>query len=213
MYNIPILDQTQSPITQLSNNRLREFNNIYRLNLNDGLIKPLAYDNPFGVPVATFTRTGLNNIPMSQARRYLFSNNYDNTEEAQYTDEECMQYLQKLYNKLPNLTEKELQIQPYENLSYSPQFRQKLLEESIKNNSNVFFTESQDFVKEYQDSLNNAFKETNLFSVTSNDTQQLSTLLKEQNELQKLNNMLLQQAVGLENKKKERYINKMNRIR
>jgi hypothetical protein len=212
MYNIPILDQNQRPITELNNNKLREFNNIYRLNLNDELIKPLSYYNPVGIPIASYTKTGLNNIPMSQARKYLFSNNYDSTEEEQYTDEEMMQFLQNSYNAQPKLTEIEKQIQPYENLTYSPEFRQLLIEDSIKKNSNSFFLESQDFVKEYQDSLNNMHKEANLFEVSSNDTNILSGLLIQQNKLQEINNMLLREASNIENKKIERYKNKMNKM-
>lgn len=213
MYSIPILDQSIRPVSQLKNARLQEFNNMYKLSLNEGLIKPLMYSNPSGVPTATFTRTGLNNIPMSQARKYLFSNNYDSTDDAQYTDEERLQQLQNSFNKLPPLSELEKQIQPYENTPFSPMLRQQLVQESIKNNSNIYFEESQDFVKEYQTSLNNQNKELNLFSVASNDTQSLQSLLTEQNKLQFLNNMLIQKALGIENKKKERYINKMNRIR
>ena len=212
MYNIPILDQSQGSITELKNNRLKEFNNIYRLNLNDGLIKPLSYYNPTGVPIASFTRTGLNNIPMSQARRDIFNNNYDSGEEQQYTDEEMMQYLQKIYNLQPNLTETEKQIQPYENSPYSPALRQTLINASIEENSNAFFLQSQDFVKEYQDSINNAQKEANLFAPSSNDTSTLSGLLIEQNKLQQLNNMLLKESLGIENKKIERYKNKMNKM-
>ena len=212
MYNIPILDQTQRPVTQLKNDRLKEFQSVYRLNLNDGLIKPLSYYNPSGVPVASFTRTGLNNIPMTQSRKYLFSNNENPDEDEQYTDEERLQYLQKVYDRQPKLSETEEQIQPYENLTYSPELRQALVNESIRQNSNVFFTESQDFVKEYQDSVNNAFKENNLYTPSSNDTSLLAGLLTEQNKLQKMNNMLLREAAGLESKKIERYKNKMNRI-
>jgi hypothetical protein len=213
MYNIPILDQNQTSIIKLNGNKLNEFNNIYRLNLNDGLIKPLSYYNPTGVPVASYTKAGLNNIPMSKARQYLFSNNYDPSEEEQYTDEEMMQFLQNAYNAQPKLTEIEKQIQPYENLTYSPEFRQLLINDSIKKNSNSFFLESQDFVKEYQDSINNSLKEANLFSAGSNDTNILSGLLTEQNKLQQINNMLLREITGIENKKIERYKNKMNRIR
>jgi hypothetical protein len=213
MYNIPILDQSQGSITELKNNRLKEFNNIYRLNLNDGLIKPLSYYNPSGVPIATFTRTGLNNIPMSQARRDIFSNNHDPEEEQQYTNEEQMQYLQKIYNSQPNLSETEKQIQPYENSPFSPELREALIKSSIEENSNAFFLQSQDFVKEYQDSINNSQKEANLFAPSSNDTATLSGLLIEQNKLQQLNNMLLKETLGLENKKIERYKNKMNKIR
>jgi len=213
MYNIPILDQSQGSITELKNNRLKEFNSIYSLSLNDGLIKPLSYYNPTGVPIASFTRTGLNNIPMSQARRDIFSNNYDPEEEQQYTNEEQLQYLQKIYNLQPNLTETERQIQPYENLPFSPQLRQTLINASIEENSNAFFLQSQDFVKEYQDSINNSLKEVNLFSGGSNDTNILSNLLIEQNKLQQINNMLLKETLGIENKKIERYKNKMNRMR
>jgi hypothetical protein len=213
MYNIPILDQNQTSIIKLNGNKLNEFNNIYRLNLNDGLIKPLSYYNPTGVPIASYTKAGLHNIPMTKARQYLFSNNYDPTEEEQYTDEEMMQFLQNAYNAQPKLTETEKQIQPYENLTYSPEFRQLLINDSIKQNSNSFFLESQDFVKEYQDSINNSLKEANLFSASSNDTSILSGLLIEQNKLQQINNILLREATGLENKKIERYKNKMNRIR
>lgn len=213
MYSIPILDQSNRPVSQLKNARLQEFNNMYKLSLNEGLIKPLMYSNPKGVPIATFTRTGLNNIPMSQARKYLFSNNYEGDEYDQYTDEERLQQLQNAFNKLPPLSELEKQIQPYENTPFSPMLRQQLVQESIKNNTNIYFEESQDFVKEYQTSLNNQNKELNLFSVASNDTQSLQSLLTEQNKLQTLNNMLIQKSLGIENKKKERYINKMNRIR
>ena len=137
MYNIPILDQTQSVITDLQNPRLREFNNIYRLGLNDELMKPVSYYNPVGVPVVSINQAGMENLSMPSVRKYLFENNKDPSEELQYTDAERLQYIQNVYNIQPALSEKEKQIAPYLNLPYPPEFRDELVKESIKQNSNV----------------------------------------------------------------------------
>ncbi len=59
MYKFPLLDNNQNPITKLldgTNQRAREFNNIYKLNLNDEMIKPLSYNNPQGVPIGTYSK-------------------------------------------------------------------------------------------------------------------------------------------------------------
>jgi hypothetical protein len=213
MYKIPILDKSQNSITELlygNNNRSREFNNIYRLSLNDELIKPLAYNSNSGVPVGTYSKIGLNNMSQNEMRKNIFSNNADPSEEMQQTEAEVRQYIQDTYNKLPPLTEKEPQIAPYINSPYSPELRNLMLQESIKQNTNTFFTESQDFVKEYQNSINSMYAEANMFAPRDNSTQVLSGLLQKQIELQNLNNMLLQKQMGYEEKKFNKYKNKMN---
>lgn len=209
MYNIPILDQVNTPITDLQNPRLREFNNIYRLNLNDEMLKPLSYYNPTGVPVVSINQAGMENLSMPSVRQYLFENNKDPSEELQYTDAERLQYIQNVYNIQPKLSEKEKQIAPYLNLPYPPEFRDELVKESIKQNSNVYFLQSQDFVKEYQDSVNNMTNEANLYEPSSNSTQILGGLLNQQIKLQNVNNMLLAKANELDENKSKRYLNKM----
>lgn len=209
MYNIPILDKVNTPITDLQNPRLREFNNIYRLNLNDEMLKPLSYYVPNGVPIVSINKAGMENLSMPSVRQYLFENNKDPSEELQYTDAERLQYIQNVYNIQPNLSEKEKQIAPYLNLPYPPEFRDELVKESIKQNSNVYFLESQDFVKEYQDSVNNMANEANLYEPKSNSTQILGGLLNQQIKLQNINNMLLAKANELDESKSKRYLNKM----
>lgn len=209
MYNIPILDQVNTPITDLQNPRLREFNNIYRLNLNDEMLKPLAYYVPNGVPIVSINKAGMENLPMSSVRQYLFENNKDPSEELQYTDAERLQYIQNVFNIQPKLSEKEKQIAPYLNLPYPPEFRDELIKESIKQNSNVYFLQSQDFVKEYQDSVNNMTNEANMYEPSSNSTQILGGLLNQQIKLQNVNNMLLAKANELDENKSKRYLNKM----
>lgn len=213
MYKIPILDKSQNSITELlygNSNRAREFNNIYRLSLNDELIKPLAYNSNAGVPVATYSQIGLNNMSQNEMRKNIFSNNADPSEEIQQTEAETMQYIQDTFNKLPKLSEKEQQIAPYINSPYSPELRNLMLQESINQNTNTFFTESQDFVKEYQNSINNMYAEANIFAPKDNSTQVLSGLLQKQIDMQNINNMLLQKQMGYEEKKMNRYKNKMN---
>jgi hypothetical protein len=209
MFNIPILDQTQTTILDLQNPRLREFNNIYKLNLNDEMLKPLSYYNPTGVPVVSINVAGSENLAMDSVRKYLYENNKDPSEELQYTDAERLQYIQQVFNIQPALSEKEKQIAPYLNLPYPPQFRDELLKESIKQNSNVYFEQSQDFVAEYQESVNNMANEANMYEPSSNSTQVLGGLLSQQIKLQNVNNMLLQQANKLDQDKSKRYINKM----
>lgn len=209
MYNIPILDQVNTPITDLQNPRLREFNNIYRLNLNDEMLKPLSYYNPTGVPIVSINQAGMENLSMPSVRQYLFENNKDPSEELQYTDAERLQYIQNVYNIQPKLSEKEKQIAPYLNLPYPPEFRDELVKESIRQNSNVYFLQSQDFVKEYQDSVNNMTNEANLYEPSSNSTQILGGLLNQQIKLQNVNNMLLAKANELDENKSKRYLNKM----
>lgn len=209
MYNIPILDQVNTPITDLQNPRLREFNNIYRLNLNDEMLKPLSYYMPNGVPVVSINKAGMENLSMPSVRQYLFENNKDPSEELQYTDAERLQYIQNVFNIQPNLSEKEKQIAPYLNLPYPPEFRDELVKESIKQNSNVYFLQSQDFVKEYQESVNNMTNEANMYEPSSNSTQVLGGLLNQQIKLQNVNNMLLAKANEIDENKSKRYLNKM----
>jgi hypothetical protein len=85
-----------------------------------------------------------------------------------------------------------------------------MLQESIKQNSNTFFLESQDFVKEYQNSINSMYAEANIFAPRDNSTQVLSGLLQKQIDMQNINNMLLQKQMGYEEKKFNKYKNKMN---
>jgi hypothetical protein len=213
MYKIPILDKSQNSITELlygNSNRAREFNNIYRLSLNDELMKPLAYSENKGVPVGTFSKIGLNNMSQNEMRKNIFSNNADPSEEMQQSEAEVMQYIQDTYNNLPKLSEKEQQIAPYINSPYSPELRNLMLQESIKQNSNTFFLESQDFVKEYQNSINSMYAEANIFAPRDNSTQVLSGLLQKQIDMQNINNMLLQKQMGYEEKKFNKYKNKMN---
>lgn len=213
MYNIPILDKSLSSITMMGNqqnNRLREFNNIYRVNLNDELIKPLSYFNPNGIPVSTINVTGMENVPMDSVRKYLYNNNADPSEEQQFTDAERLQYVQNVFNVQPPLSQKEKQIAPYLNLPYSPEFRDELVQESIKQNTNVYFTEAQDFVTEYQQSVNNMTNEENMYEPSSNSTVVLSNLLKDQIKLQTVNNMLLEKQMKSYTNKSNRYKNKMN---
>lgn len=209
MFNIPILDQVNTPITDLQNPRLREFNNIYRLNLNDEMLKPLSYYMPNGVPVVSINKAGMENLSMPSVRQYLFENNKDPSEELQYTDAERLQYIQNVFNIQPNLSEKEKQIAPYLNLPYPPEFRDELVKESIKQNSNVYFLQSQDFVAEYQDSINNMTNEANMYEPSSNSTQILGGLLNQQIKLQNVNNMLLAKANEIDENKSKRYLNKM----
>lgn len=209
MYNIPILDQVNTPITDLQNPRLREFNNIYRLNLNDEMLKPLSYYMPNGVPIVSINQAGMENLSMPSVRQYLFENNKDPSEELQYTDAERLQYIQNVFNIQPNLSEKEKQIAPYLNLPYPPEFRDELVKESIKQNSNVYFLQSQDFVKEYQESVNNMTNEANMYEPSSNSTQILGGLLNQQIKLQNVNNMLLAKANEIDENKSKRYLNKM----
>ena len=212
MYNIPILDKSLSSITMMGaqqNNRLREFNNIYRVNLNDELIKPLSYFNPVGVPITTINVTGMENVPMDSVRKYLYNNNADPSEEQQFTDAERLQYVQNVFNIQPPLSQKEKQIAPYLNLPYSPEFRDELVQESIKQNTNVFFTEAQDFVNEYQQSVNNMTNEENMYEPSSNSTVVLSNLLKDQIKLQTVNNLLLEKQMKDYTGKSNRYKTKM----
>jgi hypothetical protein len=172
-------------------------------------MKPLSYFNPVGVPVVSINQAGMENLSMPSVRKYLFENNKDPSEELQYTDAERLQYIQNVYNIQPALSEKEKQIAPYLNLPYPPEFRDELVKESIKQNSNVYFLQSQDFVKEYQDSINNMTAEANMYEPSNNSTQVLSSLLNEQNKLQNINNMLQAKGNQLDASKNKRYINKM----
>lgn len=209
MYNVPILDKSQTVITDLQNPRLREFNNLYRLGLNDELLNPVSYYNPVGVPIVTINKAGMENLSMPSVRKYLFENNKDPSEELQYTDAERLQYIQNVFNIQPELSEKEKQIAPYINLPYPPEFRDELVKESIKQNSNVYFLHSQDFVTEYQDSINNMTAEANMYEPSNNSNQVLSSLLTEQIKLQNINNMLQAKGNQIDIDKNKKYIKKM----
>ena len=117
--------------------------------------------------------------------------------------------IQNVFNIQPPLSQKEKQIAPYLNLPYSPEFRDELVQESIKQNTNVYFTEAQDFVNEYQQSVNNMTNEENMYEPSSNSTVVLSNLLKDQIKLQTVNNMLLEKQMKDYTHKSNRYKTKM----
>jgi len=152
-----------------------EFNMIYQQQLNNNLMNPSTPQEDFntGEQFSVYNNTG--SVHNQQA---IFKNNENPSEEQQYTYGQAQENVMKNFNNARPLTRNERAITIYTDNDYSPEFRQQLVEDSIRSGSNIFSTVSQDFVKEVQESNFNLKYNDNLYNLNPNPESQLIQLLK-----------------------------------
>lgn len=213
MYSIPILDNTQNLLSKLKNKN--EFDLLYKLDLNDGLINPIftPQDYATGKISSIYNESG-GYATNDKMREYIFSNNYDASEEFQFTDAERMQYVQNVYNNLPEIDPLQQEINPYLNLPYDPKFRDELLNDHIKNSNYDTFHSAHDFVNEYNSGINAYNKEKNIYSGgVDSQTELLSDikiLLENTNKMNKLSNKLNEREKEQYDLLDNKYLTKLN---
>ena len=157
MYNIPLVtgDGKSLKFGQ-------EFKTLYQGEMRDGLIEPtdpiLDYSDQTSHLYTTYDVSGgINN------QRALFMNNDDAGEEYQLTDAQALQEILNTSSLNRPLTEQEKKMQLYRDQPWDERFRQALMQEAIEDRSNIFRTESQDFVNDVRKANESYFKEENLY--------------------------------------------------
>ena len=151
MYSVPIIPQS------ILNNS--EFSKVYNLELNNGMFDPtLKATNYFTGDNRTVYYTDGHEKQME-----LFKNNYNTTEDQKTTEDQYKQYVnnQKVLEK--PISEQEAEIDMYSNTRLDPRLRNEMVMEAVKSKSNIFNTESQDFVEEVRDSYAYYLGEENLY--------------------------------------------------
>lgn len=107
----------------------------------------------------------------------IFENNDDPDEDQQYTYGQSVQRILNNSNSNRPMTKDEKINSLYTDESFDPRFRQELVNESIKNKSNIFSTMSQDFVREVQESNLNYERNENLYRLNPSVQGQYNQLL------------------------------------
>ena len=157
MYNIPLVNGDGGGLRYG-----QEFKTLYQGEMRDGLIDPqdpiLDYSDQSSHLYTTYDISG--GIPN---QRSLFDNNDDAGEEYQLTDAQALQNILNLSSLNRPLTEQEKKMQLYRDQPWDERFRQTLMEEAIENRSNIFRTESQDFVNDVRQANESYYKEENLY--------------------------------------------------
>lgn len=164
MYSVPIIPQS------ILNNS--EFSKVYNLELNNGMFDPvLKAPNYFTGDNRTVYYTDGHEKQME-----LFKNNYNTQEDEKTTQDQYKQYVNNQKVLEQPISEQEAEIDMYSNTRLDPRLRNEMVMEAVKSKSNIFNTESQDFVTEVRDSLAYYLKEENLYlpnkSMMSNYIQQ-----------------------------------------
>lgn len=155
MYSVPIIPQ------QILNNS--EFSKVYNLELNNGMMDPtIRAPNYF---------TGNNNTIYftdgHEKQMDLFKNNYNTTEDQKTTRDQYNQYINNQSALEKPISEQEAEISMYTETKLDPRLRNEMVIEAVRNKSNIFNTESQDFVEEIRNSLIPYMQETNLYVPTT----------------------------------------------
>lgn len=141
MYSIPIIDNS---ILQNS-----EFSKMYEIDLLGGNFQPVTnIQNHF---------TGNNTTKFfidggSENQNLILQNNYNPFEEQTKTTEQARQIIenQSILGKSISQTEREINM--YSNSRLDPRLRQQMAIDSLRDGTNLFSAQSEDFVKEVRDS-------------------------------------------------------------
>lgn len=151
-----------------------EFQTLYNSQLRSDLQNPtvIAKDYNTGQKFSLFDGTG-----GVYNQSLIFENNDDSNEDQQYTVGQANQNILQSYDGARNLTAEEKTVNLYTNNSYDPKFRQALVEESVRNGSNIFSTTSQDFVKEVQESNLSYNRNENLYDLYPDKKKQINQLM------------------------------------
>jgi hypothetical protein len=151
MYSVPIIPQS------ILNNS--EFSKVYNLELNNGMFDPvLKAPNYFTGDNRTVYYTDGHEKQME-----LFKNNYNTTEDQKTTEDQYKQYVNNQKVLQQPISEQEAEIDMYSNTRLDPRLRNEMVMEAVKSKSNIFNTESQDFVEEVRDSYAYYLGEENLY--------------------------------------------------
>jgi hypothetical protein len=153
--NIPILDEGV-PVNQLGS----EFN-MYQSDQRDrGLISPTIRD-----PVYSSSNTTVSYRPDGELwnQQTLFENNHNPKELMRFTDAQSLQKLldNSAYERAKTEVEKQLELT--EDFDLDPELRGRLLQESLKDGSDIFHVKSKDYVDEVQESIRQYDRERNLY--------------------------------------------------
>jgi hypothetical protein len=151
MYSVPII-----PASILNNS---EFSKVYNLELNNGMMDPvLKATNHFTGDNRTIYYTDGHEKQME-----LFKNNYNTQEDQKTTEDQYKQYVNNQKVLEQPISEQEAEIDMYSNTRLDPRLRNEMVMEAVKAKSNIFNTESQDFVEEVRDSYAYYLGEENLY--------------------------------------------------
>jgi len=151
MYSVPIIPQS------ILNNS--EFSKVYNLELNNGMFDPvLKANNYFTGDNRTVYYTDGHEKQME-----LFKNNYNTQEDQKTTEDQYKQYVNNQKVLEQPISPQEAEIDMYSNTRLDPRLRNEMVMEAVKSKSNIFNTESQDFVEEIKNSLAYYLKEENLY--------------------------------------------------
>lgn len=171
MYSIP-LKQNNIPIQNLGS----EFIQVQNVNRNRGLIDPLKTDDiNFNNTTADLYISGISH------KNVLLENNYDPSEENIYTNAERNHFIANQASLQRPLTYEEKQLKLYSDAdkNLDPRLRQQVVMESNLNGSNLDNSQSQDFVREIQDSVEAYNNELNLYLAKVPYTQSRASLVQE----------------------------------
>jgi len=151
MYSVPII-----PASILNNS---EFSKVYNLELNNGMFDPvLKAPNHFTGNNRTVYYTDGHEKQME-----LFKNNYNTQEDQKTTEDQYKQYVNNQKVLEQPISPQEAEIDMYSNTRLDPRLRNEMVMEAVKSKSNIFNTESQDFVEEVRDSYAYYLGEENLY--------------------------------------------------
>lgn len=152
MYSIPILDNSI-----LQDN---EFAKMYNLDLTGGNFIPVTdiKNNYTGDNTTQYFIDGGN-----ENQNLILQNNYNPFEEMNKTTEQSRQIImgESILNNSISQTEREINM--YSDSRLDPRLRKQMLIDSIRENDNLFSTQSQDFVQEVRDSYGAFLKEEFLY--------------------------------------------------
>lgn len=152
MYKIPILDNSILQDT--------EFAKMYNLDLMAGNFIPITeIKNNFTGNNTTnyFTDGGIEN------QNLILQNNYNPFEEQNKTTDQARQIIENQSILQNSISQTEREINMYSDSRLDPRLRKQMLLNSIRDGTDLFSTESQDFVKEVRDSYGAFLQEEYLY--------------------------------------------------
>jgi len=168
--NIP-LQLNGTPIQELG----QEFVKTQEIDRDRGLIDPTIKDNvDFNNFYTTEYISGVANQDL------LSQNNYNPTEELEMTDPQARAKLAGDASLDRPLTVEEKEISLYTDSNLDPRLGRQVVKESQLNGENLDFSESQDFVREIQESVKSYNDERNLYITLVPFTQTRAGLLSQE---------------------------------
>ena len=176
MYSIPFVDSQGNPQTYSS-----EFDRLYQGEMTGGLMikqDPIVdfntgrlyatYDNSGGVP---------NQDVLNQA------GNEDADEDSKQTDVQALQSILNDQSLKRGLTDQEKRNIVFTGQTFDPRFRRQLIEESIRDNSDMFSINTTDLIEETQKANQEFTRQENLETLTPNVNAQLQQVQAIQNKI------------------------------